>query len=131
LIGITVLESALSQISYGWLWAGLFFVFLCLVCISSILGYVEVITGSIFNIKPGLISYRPLITFCVLVVFFLLDIFMAAQGGIHVYHLLTTYISQWPQLLITLLTVLPAVLCHGTRNIMKVIITKSSYIFSP
>jgi len=119
LAGITVLESSLATISYGWLWAGLFFVFITLVCISSILGYLEVITGSIVNIKPTFIPYRPLITFGVLAVFFLLDLFMTTQGGIHVYHLVNTYISTWPQLVIVLLTVLPAVFCHGTRNIMK------------
>ena len=31
----------------------------------------------------------------------------------------TSY-CRWPTLLVVLLTVLPAVLCHGTRNILKV-----------
>jgi len=119
LAAITVLESSLASLSYGWLWGGLFFVFITLVCLSSVLGYLEVITSSVLAIKPSLYKYRPLITFLVLVIFFLLDLFMATQGGIHVYHLLNTYVSSWPQLLVVLTTVLPAVLCHGTRNIMK------------
>ncbi|XP_023325122.1 sodium-dependent proline transporter [Eurytemora carolleeae] len=119
LLGVTALESAISSLSYGWLWGGLLFVLIVLVCISSIFGYLEVMTGSIVAIRPSLIPYRPLITFLILVVFFLLDIFMTTQGGINVYHLVNTYIATWPQLLIVLLTVLPAVLCHGTRNMMK------------
>ena len=31
------------------------------------------------------------------------------QGGIHIYHLLSTYIASWPTLLFSLLTV---ILCH-------------------
>jgi len=117
--GITVLESSLATLPTGWLWAGLFFVFITLVCISSILGYLEVLSSSIVNIKPSFIPYRPLISFCILVVLFLLDLLMTTQGGVHVYHLLDTYIARWPTLLVVLLTVLPAVLCHGTRNILK------------
>ena len=63
--------------------------------------------------------YKPLVSLCVLVILFLLCLVLATQGGIHVYHLLTTYISTWPSLLFSLLTVLAAVLCHGTSYLMK------------
>jgi hypothetical protein len=38
------------------------------------------------------------------------------QGGIHVYHLLHSYLYQWPLLLVCLLTALPTIFCHGVRS---------------
>jgi hypothetical protein len=39
------------------------------------------------------------------------------QGGIHVYHLLHSYLYQWPLLLVCLLTLLPTIFCHGVRYV--------------
>jgi hypothetical protein len=42
MVSITLVETSLSSISYGWLWAGIFFLFILLVALSSIFGYLEV-----------------------------------------------------------------------------------------
>jgi hypothetical protein len=36
-----------------------------------------------------------------------------------VYHLVHSYLYQWPLLLVCLLTLLPTIFCHGVRNLMK------------
>ena len=117
--GQTMLEKSLLTISYGWLWAGLYFLLLAIVSVSSLFGYLEVITSSLSTIRPGAHKYKPLLTFIVLVSIFLMAISLATQGGIHVYHLLFTYISNWPTLLFSLLTVLATIFCHGTNYLMR------------
>merc|ERR1711892_558062 len=67
-----------------------------LVSISSVFGYLEVITSSLINQRPSILRFKPALTFSVVVVLFLMDLVLATQGGIHVYHLLLTYISNWP-----------------------------------
>jgi len=119
LAGQTLLEKSLLTISYGWLWAGLYFLLLTAVGVTSLFGYLEVITSSIASIRPGLNKLKPLVSFVVLALIFLMTIALATQGGIHVYHLLLTYISNWPTLLFSLLMVLATVLCHGTNYLMK------------
>ncbi len=42
MVSITLVETSLSSISYGWLWAGIFFLFILIVALSSIFGYLEV-----------------------------------------------------------------------------------------
>ena len=51
--GQTMLEKSLLTISYGWLWAGLYFLLLAIVSVSSLFGYLEVITSSLATIRPG------------------------------------------------------------------------------
>ena len=79
----------------------------------------QVISSSLLAFRPSLLPYKPVITFLLLAVLFLLDLVLATQGGIHVYHLLTTYIASWPALLFSLLTVLATVLCHGTSSLIR------------
>eukprot|EP00092_Neocalanus_flemingeri_P033013 GFUD01035905.1.p1 GENE.GFUD01035905.1~~GFUD01035905.1.p1 ORF type:complete len:666 (-),score=128.90 GFUD01035905.1:19-2016(-) len=119
LAAITLIETSLATISYGWLWAGLFFILLVLVSITSLFGYLEVITSSLLSQRPSILPFKPALTFTVLALIFLMDLVLATQGGIHVYHLLLTYISNWPTLLFSLLTVLATVLCHSTDHLMK------------
>ena len=45
LAGVTLLERSLASLSHGWLWAGLYFILLCLVGASSLFGYLEVISS--------------------------------------------------------------------------------------
>ena len=50
---------------------------------------------------------------------------MATQGGVHVYHLLLTYISAWPCLLTTLLTLAASLLCLGPHAILSSLVDMS------
>jgi len=119
LAAITLVERSLDTISTGWLWAGLYFILLIIVCITSVFGYLEVISSSLSSQTPTCLPFKPAITFSALAIILLIDLLMATQGGIHVYHLLLTYISNWPTLLFSLLTVLATALCHGTNYLMK------------
>ena len=119
LVAITILDKSLLTLGYGWLWAGLYLVLLTVITITSLYGYIEVISTSFSYIRPGLAKLKPLVTFCVLVLIFLMDLALATQGGIHVYHLLYTYLATWPTLLISFITLLAAVLSHSPRNIVR------------
>lgn len=119
LAGQTLMEKSLTRISHGWLWAGLYFILLSLVSVTSLFGYLEVITGSLTSLRTGLSKFKPIITFIVLALIFLMSIILATQGGIHIYHLLLTYISNWPALFFALLAVLAAVVCHGTNHLTR------------
>lgn len=116
---ITLIETAMATISTGWLWATLFFILIFLVSITSVFGYLEVITSSLVNRRPAIVPFKPALTFGVVVLLFLLDLLLATQGGINVYHLLFTYLSSWPPLLFSLLLVLATVICHGAGYLMK------------
>ena len=59
-------------------------------------------------------------TFLVLCLIFLMDLSLATRAGLHIYHLVFSYIATWPTLLMALMTILGANLAHGTRHIMKV-----------
>merc|ERR1712076_290642 len=98
-----------ATLSYGWLWAGLYFILVIIVGVTSLFGYIEVITSTLVSIKPSYARFKPLIAFFVL----------ATQGGIHIYHLLSTYIASWPTLLFSLLTVVAALGCHGAGFLMR------------
>ena len=115
----TLAEKAAGSLSHGWLWAGLYFILVCIVAVTSLFGYVEVISSSLVSIAPSYARLKPLVVFLVLALVFLLDLVLATQGGIHVYHLLHTYLSSWPALLFSLLTVLATVLSHGTGHLVR------------
>ena len=119
LAAATLLEKAFATLSYGWLWAGLYFILIILVGVTSLFGYVEVVTSSLFSLKPSMGRFKPLIAFLVLALLFLADLILATQGGIHIYHLLISYIASWPALLFSLLTVLATLLCHGIGHLMR------------
>ena len=106
-------------LGHGWLWAGLYLILAIILGITSMFGYVEVITSSIVSLRHDLTKFKPLVAFMVVALLFLLDLVLATQGGITVYHLLTTFISTWPTLLFSLLTVVAALLCHGTSHLMR------------
>merc|ERR1712223_529693 len=119
LAAVTLGEKAFATLSYGWLWAGLYFILVIIVGVTSLFGYIEVITSTLVSIKPSYARFKPLIAFFVLAVLFLLDLVLATQGGIHIYHLLTTYIASWPTLLFSLLTVTTTLGCHGAGFLMR------------
>jgi len=116
---VTLGEKAFASLSYGWLWAGLYFLLVVLVGVTSLFGYIEVITSSLVSMKPSYARFKPLVAFLVVAALFLLDLALATQGGIHIYHLLATYIATWPALLFSLLTVGAALLCHGASFLMR------------
>jgi len=126
---VTLVETSLASISSGWLWAGLYFVLIFLAGITSVLGYLEVITSSLINEKLSIQKFKPALTFLVLVFIFLLDLVLATQGGIHIYHLVLTYIANWPTLLVSFLTVLLTVFCMGVEKMMKTLPVMSSITF--
>merc|ERR1719204_2100613 len=119
LAAATLLEKAFASLSYGWLWAGLYFILIILVGVTSLFGYVEVVTSSLFSLKPSMGRFKPLIAFLVLAVLFLADLVLATAGGIHIYHLLISYIASWPALLFSFLTLLATLLCHGVGHLMR------------
>ena len=119
LAAVTLMDKSLLTLGHGWLWAGLYFILLSVISITSLYGYIEVISSSFSQLRPGLTKLKPLVTICVLVLVFLMDLALATQAGIHVYHLLYTYLATWPCLLISLMTLLAAVLAHSPRHIMR------------
>merc|ERR550517_1765441 len=116
---MTIIETSLASVSLGWLWAGLLLLLLVITGMTSLFGYLEVITSSLVAFRPSMLPYKPLLGFIVLIFLFLVDLLLAKQGGIHVYHLLTSYISSWPALLFSFLTVGATLLCHGTSRLIR------------
>ena len=125
LVGVTIMETALANIATGWLWAGLLFILIFVTSLTSIFGLVEVISTSLVNIKTGLVKYKPAVTFCCLTFLFLMDLVMATQGGLHIYHLLLTYISHWPCLLTSLLSLAACLVCLGPHSILSSLVDMS------
>ena len=119
LAAVTILDQALLGLSYGWLWAGLYFVLVTITAVTSLYGYVEVIASSFADIKPSLLRWKPLAVVVVIALLFLMALSLATRAGLHIYHLVLTYVSTWPCLLISLLTLASATLSHGTRHLMK------------
>ena len=119
LVAITLIETSLSTINYGWFWAGIFFIIIILVSISSVFGYIEILLSSVISYRPNILHLKPSLTFIILTIMFLLDLVLATQGGVHIYHLLLIYIYNWPSLLLSLFTVLTMVLCHGVSNVIQ------------
>jgi len=115
----TLLQSSFPLLSQGWLWAGLYFILIIILGLTSLFGYVEVISSSLLSLKPSRTRIKPLLVVIVLVLLFLSDLVLACGGGVHYYHLLYTYISSWPCLLFSLLMVVATLLCHGTTNLMR------------
>ena len=119
LISVTLVEKSLATLSTGWLWAGLFFILILLVSVTSVFGYIEVITNNLVSLRPSFLPYKPAIAFLSLVLLFLLDLLLTTRGGIHVYHLLFKFIYNYPSIVFCLLTILSTICCHGTQRLMK------------
>lgn len=129
LVTVTFLESGLARLSNGWLWAGLFFILLVLISLSSVLGYLHVLTTTLQCVNLCLAKCQPMVFLFMVAVVFSLDLLLMTQGGIHIYHLLYTFILQWPILLFSLLTVLGAIFCHGIPFLVTDISDMSKTIF--
>ena len=59
LAAVTLLDKSLLTLSYGWLWAGLYFILVTITAITSLYGYVEVISSSLSD--PSLVVPSSLI----------------------------------------------------------------------
>jgi len=116
---ITLVESAFADLSYGWLWAGLFFILLIIISVTSIFGYIEVIANSIVSHRATCLRFKPFISFVVLLVLSVICIILSTEAGIPLFHLLHTYIANWPLLLFCVLSVLSCVHSHVTVYIVK------------
>jgi len=116
---ITLVESSFTQLSYGWLWAGLFFILSILISITSVLGYVCMISTTLLSTRVGCLRLQPLTSLLTVVTLALLCLLLATEGGIHIFHLFQTYLSTWPLILFTIITTISAVISHGTASILK------------
>ena len=63
--------------------------------------------------------WQPLASLLVLAIMFLIGLLFVTKGGLEVYHLVLTYVSNWPALLISLLVVIAGVCCHGTKYLIR------------
>jgi len=129
LVSVTFVESGLARLSNGWLWAGLFFTLLVLVSLSSVLGYLHVLTTTLQCVNLCLVKCQPVVFLFMVALVFALDLILMTQGGIHIYHLLYTFILQWPILLFSLLTVLATIFCHGVPFLVTDISDMSKTVF--
>ena len=116
---ITLVESSFNELSYDWLWAGLFFILVVIICITSIFGYVEVIANSLISPSATCFRFKPLISLLTVLTLSLIGLVIATEGGIHIYYLLQTSLASWPLLLFTIITILTSVYSHGISYIVK------------
>ena len=50
LAGITMLEICFQPLSQDWLWAGLYFILICLTSLTSLFGFIELIASSLVSV---------------------------------------------------------------------------------
>ena len=98
LVTMTIIETSLASVSFGWLWAGLLLLLLVITGMTSLFGYLEVlfiipnarlisifmksyqvITSSLVAFRPSMLPYKPLLGFIVLIFLFLIDLLLATQ----------------------------------------------------
>jgi len=116
---ITLVESSFNELTYGWLWAGLFFVLIIITSITSILGYVDVISNTFLSVREDCLKFKPLTSLITVLILSLICVPITTQGGIFIFYLLQTYIATWPLLFFTIITITTSVICHGTSYILK------------
>ena len=56
LVTMTMIETSLASVSFGWLWAGLFLLLLVITGITSLFGFLEVVTNATLLSSPTLLS---------------------------------------------------------------------------
>ena len=77
------------------------------------------ISKSVSQVRPAAARFQPLVSLLVLLCASLVSVSLATQGGAHVFQLIKTYITDWPLLLFSLLTVTAGVFCHNMDNIIN------------
>ena len=113
--GLLFLHSSLLKLRVGWLWASLLLILLLLSSISSLVGHLEVVLGSLEHLRPSL---RPVVTLLSLALLSLLAFLLASQGGLPLHHLLTGSLTPWAALLTCLLTLMACLLCQGVASLL-------------
>ena len=69
----------------------------------------QVVTSSLVSLRPPLLRYKPVLTFSTLTILFLVSLVLATGGGVHIYHLLATYIAQVPSYLHNIYTTISTI----------------------
>jgi len=115
---LSKVKLSLTSLSSGWLWDGFFNILIIFVSISSIFGYLEVISSSVVSLNPSLHRFKPLVTLFVMVILFFLNLLLTMYGDDEFLRSLHLCIFSWPSLLFSLFTILGVSLSLGTRNLL-------------
>ena len=70
-VGVSTVVLALETLAtlqHGWLWSALFSVLLVLVCITNILGYMEMVSTSISHHRPLLARFKLLVSLIIILI---------------------------------------------------------------
>ena len=128
LVGVTMVESVLTKISYGWLWSVLLFVLIILIGVTSIFGHLHLIVQVINSLNPAFAQCQSVCYFLAISMIYLMNLGLVTVDGLHIYHLLSAFIALWPPLLFSLLTLLAAIFSHGIPHLLTDIkeMTKSN-----
>ena len=128
LVGVTMVESVLTKISYGWLWSVLLFVLIILIRVTSIFGHLHLIVQVISSLNPAFAQCQSVCYFLAVSLIYLMNLGLVTVDGLHIYHLLSAFIALWPPLLFSLLTLLAAIFSHGIPHLLTDIkeMTKSN-----
>lgn len=113
-----LLDSSFPSINFSWLWGALFLILILLTGLTSIVGFVKVVSSSLVCAKPSCLPLAPLTTTALHLLLFASCLVFTSDIGVQVYHLLHYSIAYWPSILFTLLTLL-ASYCHGTNYLLK------------
>ena len=121
-VGLNNIELVLttfSSMDYEWLWSALFSILIIMLSVTNMLGYVEMISSCVSQVRPAAVRFQPLTALLLLLAASLVSVSLATQGGAHVFQLMKTYIADWPLLLFSLLTVTAGVFSHKMANIIN------------
>jgi len=116
---VTLLQSSFSELSYAWLWSGLFLILLIIINLISLLGTINVIADIFVNYKMSCLRFKPLVTLFVILCLAITCLCFATNGGIHVYYLLKTFIFNWPLLFFVVINNLLASFSNGMGNLIR------------
>ena len=79
LVGVTLAESALSDLEYNWLWSGLLFCLIVLSCAATLTAAFDTLSASFVDEYPRMRQYKPAIAFTLLAMVFLVNLVLATQ----------------------------------------------------
>jgi len=112
----TLLEKGFPTLPNSWIWASLFLILIIITGLTTILGCIRAMSGSLGSVLPCV--PLPLTTLLVSLFFSLLSLVFCSDGGPAILHVILSSIAFWPSLLFCLLSLL-ASYCHGTNYLIK------------
>ena len=118
LVGVTMVDSALTEVSYGWLWSAFLFVLIILVGITSVFGHLHLLVQTMNSITPAFVHCQSVSYFLAVSLIYLLNLGLATVNGLHLYQFISAFIALWPPLLFSLLTLLAAIFSHGIPHLL-------------